>query len=106
MAIIIYITFDVTAGHIQRFESVAKEGMRKTQAEPGCLKYVFARDLGKENRYHLCEYWNSAGELTAHLKQPHVANFNALMPDVMTVSDFRAESGDLKPFDVMALLKA
>jgi quinol monooxygenase YgiN len=49
----------------------------KTRAEPGCLRYIVARDLTDPALFHLSELWSDLGALAAHFETPHLTAFSA-----------------------------
>jgi quinol monooxygenase YgiN len=64
----------IIAGHFevepeQRDEFIRDrvEGMRKSQAEPGCITYVFMADPIEPGLVRLFERWESKEALAAHL---------------------------------------
>lgn len=65
----------------QRAEAIAAfVAMQKaSQAEAGCITYVFSADLEKEDTIHLFEIWEDAETLAAHGQTPHMAAFREKM---------------------------
>ena len=65
----------------QRAEALAAfvEMQKASQAEAGCITYVFSADLEAEDTIHLFEIWEDAATLAAHGQTPHMAAFRAKM---------------------------
>jgi quinol monooxygenase YgiN len=53
--------------------------MRKTQEEAGCISYVFSADLSEPGVFRLFEEWESDEALGAHMKSPHMAEFQSVV---------------------------
>jgi quinol monooxygenase YgiN len=72
----------VIAGHVsldpaQRENAVAaaREMMRETRQERGCISYTFSADLEQPGRFLIFEEWESDDALRAHFAAPHMARF-------------------------------
>lgn len=52
---------------------------KASQAEAGCITYVFSTDLEAEDTVHLFEIWEDAESLAAHGQTPHMATFREQM---------------------------
>jgi quinol monooxygenase YgiN len=61
-------TFEVDPERRDEFIAGREEGMRKSQAEPGCIEYVFTADPLVPGRVHLFERWESKEHLATHLE--------------------------------------
>ena len=55
--------------------AAAREVMRETRREPGCISYTFSADVEDEGVFHVFEEWESAEALAAHFRAPHMARF-------------------------------
>ncbi len=55
--------------------AAAREMMRDTRREAGCLSYSFSTDVEDEGVFHVFEEWESAEALAAHFQAPHMARF-------------------------------
>ncbi len=53
--------------------------MEATQAEAGCISYVFSADLADRGLFRLFEEWESQEALDAHFRAPHMAIFQKAM---------------------------
>ena len=74
----------VIAGHIrldpakrEAALAAAREMMRDTRRESGCLSYTFSADVEDEAVFHVFEAWESPEALGAHFRAPHMARFQA-----------------------------
>lgn len=74
----------VIAGHIRLDPAkreaaigAARELMRDTRAEPGCVSYTLSADVDDAAVFHIFEEWQSAEALRAHFTAPHMARFQA-----------------------------
>jgi quinol monooxygenase YgiN len=74
----------VIAGHIRLDPAkrevaiaAARDVMRDTRRETGCISYIFSTDVEDEALFHIFEEWDSAEALRAHFKTPHMARFQA-----------------------------
>ncbi len=74
----------VIAGHIRldptKREAViaaARDVMRDTRRETGCISYTLSSDVEDEGLFHIFEEWESPEALGAHFKAPHMARFQA-----------------------------
>ena len=54
-----------------------------SEAESGCRAYRFYSDLRDANTFLLYEEWESEEALAAHFKTPHMAEFQAQLPDII-----------------------
>ncbi|HEY0628109.1 MAG TPA: putative quinol monooxygenase [Sphingomicrobium sp.] len=81
---------------------------RATNAEPGCRRYVAARDLADPDRFHLSELWDDIAALADHFATPHMAVFSATAQVLGYSAPFLkriaiAELGELKPAELKSL---
>lgn len=91
-----------------RAAEALRELARKTSAEPGCRRYVAARDLGDPDRFHLSELWDDIGALADHFASSHMAAFSATARALGYAAPFLkriaiAELGELKPAELKLL---
>ena len=56
---------------------------RATRAEVGCLKYEFFSSTEDPNRFFVFEEWTDVAALRAHFETPHMAEFDARLPEVV-----------------------
>jgi len=52
---------------------------KASQAEEGCITYVFSADLETEDTIHLFEIWENSETLAAHGQTAHMATFREKM---------------------------
>jgi quinol monooxygenase YgiN len=64
-------------GELSKLHTALTTMVVATQAEAGCLQYVFATDITNPNRLLISELWQDEGALAAHFATPHMATFNA-----------------------------
>jgi quinol monooxygenase YgiN len=62
--------------------AAARELMRETRREPGCISYTFMNDLEDEAVFHIFEEWESPEALAAHFATPHMARFQQVVPSL------------------------
>ena len=55
--------------------AAAREMMRETRREAGCISYTFSADVEDDGAFHLFEEWESAEALAAHFQAPHMVRF-------------------------------
>jgi quinol monooxygenase YgiN len=60
-------SFEVAPERRAEFIAGREDGMRRSQAEPGCIEYVFTADPLVPSRVHLFERWESKEHLATHL---------------------------------------
>jgi quinol monooxygenase YgiN len=72
----------VIAGHValdpaqhEQAVAAAREMMRETRRENGCISYTFSADLEAPGRFRIFEEWESDEALRAHFTAPHMARF-------------------------------
>ena len=75
-----------SAAEVDRFRAAAVAMMAATTAEPGCLAYAFAADLGDPTLLHVTERWVDDAALTAHFASAHMAIFNAALAGAALVA--------------------
>ena len=54
-----------------------------TRAESGCRTYGFYSDLADPNLFLIYEEWENEAALMAHFQTPHMAEFNAVIPQLI-----------------------
>ena len=75
----------VIAGHValdpaRRDAAIAaaREMMRETRREPGCISYTFSADLDEPGRFRIFEEWEGDEALRAHFTSPHMARWSSV----------------------------
>ncbi len=70
--------------------------MAETRKEKGCVAYVMSGDFEDAGTIRLFEEWDSQDALDAHVKAPHMAKFQAQIPNLgfrgMKVERYEATS--------------
>ena len=70
--------------------------MTETRKEKGCVTYVMSGDFEDAGCIRLFEEWESQEALNAHVKAPHMAKFQAQIPNLgfrgMKVERYEATS--------------
>lgn len=62
--------------------AAARDLMAETRKEPGCIAYVMSGDFDDPGCLRLFEEWESQQALDAHMKAPHMAKFQAQIPQL------------------------
>lgn len=53
-----------------------------SRAEPGCLDYAYAQDIGDPGLIRVSELWTDRPALDAHFASAHIAEWRASWPDL------------------------
>lgn len=69
------------AGAIEALVPAMTEMEQASNAEEGCLSYVFTRQITNPNKLTVVEIWQSPEALRVHFQTAHMAAFNAAMAD-------------------------
>lgn len=82
-----------------------------TRAEPGCRRYVAARDIERPDHFHLSELWDDLSALADHFATPHMSAFSAKALALGYSAPFLkqlhvARIADLKPRELKSLRTA
>lgn len=56
--------------------------MAATHEEPGCQQYVFSISVADPAKVQIFEVWDSAEDLEAHFKMPHMAVFGETLATI------------------------
>ena len=65
-----------------KFEAAAAKAAKASQADEGCLTYVFHRDLEKPGHYVLIERWTGLASLKKHLEKEHTKQILAVFGEL------------------------
>lgn len=68
---------------------------KASQAEAGCITYVFSTDLEAEDTIHLFEIWENAESLAAHGQTPHMAVFREQMAKCRLAANIKRYTAEL-----------
>ena len=55
--------------------AAARDMMRDTRPETGCISYTFSADVDDEAVFYIFEEWEGPQALGAHFESPHMARF-------------------------------
>lgn len=91
--IIVAGTIRVPEDKIDALIPVARETLKATRGEAGCITYSYAFDLEDRGLVRVFEQWDSVGHLEAHFKQPHMGPWRAKLAEV------GASGRDIKRYD-------
>ena len=72
----------LAAGEFDKIADQAGAMVAATAAEPGCIHYSFARDVGDPDLIHIAERWRDGEALAAHGTSDHMKTFNRAMGGV------------------------
>lgn len=75
--LIVHVTAEVSAENFVALQPVAAKMVAASNAEAGCVSYVFARDLVEPTLLRITEVWRDQAALDAHFATPHMAEFQA-----------------------------
>ncbi len=67
------------SGEIERMMPEIATMLAATRAEPGCLSYVYARDVLEPDTVRVSERWRDQAAIESHFAMPHMARFNAAL---------------------------
>ena len=73
--IIIYGEITIDPAAREELMAAAITMQEETQKEEGCIRYVFAADLKRDDLIHVSEHWATGEALMAHMSSPHMAAF-------------------------------
>jgi quinol monooxygenase YgiN len=74
--------------------AAAREMAAATQAEDGCISYMFYFSIADENTVRIFEEWQSDEALQQHFKTSHMAEFVNKLPGLV------AGKAEVKRYDV------
>lgn len=94
--IIVAGTLRIRPDQRRRAQRLARDMMRDSRAEAGCLEYTFSADLDDPELYWLYEAWESEEALAAHYQTAHMLAFREQLPELLTddpdIQHFRVAS--------------
>jgi quinol monooxygenase YgiN len=74
-------TLKLDPAKFEAARAAALEIMAETHKEPGNISYVFTQSLDEPGTIHIFEEWESEEALKAHFTAPHMAAFQAKVPE-------------------------
>lgn len=86
---------------LQTLRDLARETIRGTRAETGCIVYSFAEDLVEPGLVRIYEEWETMEALDTHGKTPHIAKWREALSGVEILSrELKTiEAGATAPLD-------
>lgn len=76
----------VKEGKVQEFKNLAKELVKESRKEPGCISYDLNQDLNNKNILTFIEVWESKEAIELHNNSDH---FTSIVPKL---GELRASS--------------
>ena len=97
--IIVAGTIRIPADKIDAFLPTARATLAATRKETGCILYSYAFDVEDRGLVRIYEEWESLPHLEAHMKQPHMGPWRAMLNEIgatdRKVKRFEAGPGTL-----------
>jgi quinol monooxygenase YgiN len=75
--LILYVQAEVDPADLAALLPAAARMVAASNAEEGCIRYVFSRDLMRPELLHIVEVWRDQAALDHHFSTPHMAEFQA-----------------------------
>jgi quinol monooxygenase YgiN len=92
--IIVLVEVGVEPGAVDKVRDAVGEMEQATRNEAGCVGYAFSSDVCNPGMVRVTERWQSLDALRAHIKAPHMADFQA------AVMQLQPKSLDIKAYEV------
>lgn len=70
---------EIDSEHVWPATTAAGKMIAATQKEKGCLTYCFYVDITDQRKFRIYEEWESEEALAAHMKTPHMAEFQTAL---------------------------
>lgn len=99
MTVVCHVEFAVNAGAEDRFVAAAREVMRISRQEDGCVVYNYGKDLDAPQRYHITEVWESKAAMDIHFACDHAQKATAEILSIARITG-RVWEGDLHQLDI------
>ena len=80
MSLIIAGTIRVPPQNLEAMRPHMLEVMTASQAEDGCVAYVYALDVAEPGLVRIFEIWRDQAAIDAHFKTDHMARWRAVWP--------------------------
>lgn len=77
--LIVLATARLGEGALEQGREAIAQMVAASNAEPGCISYAFAQDLGDPGIIHIVEKWQDEAALLAHFATPHMATFRSAL---------------------------
>lgn len=96
--LIVHGTAEVSAEDFVALQPVAARMVAASNAEEGCVSYVFARDLVDPKLLRITEVWVDQAALDLHFGMPHMAEFQtAIRGKVKIIAVNKYHAGEPLP---------
>jgi quinol monooxygenase YgiN len=79
-------TVQFPKGGLDQIMPAAREMMRESRLEDGCILYVYARDLVDPDLMHVSEKWRDRETLSAHFETDHMKRWRAALADIPMIA--------------------
>ena len=70
---------EIDAEHVWPATTAAAKMIEASLKEEGCITYCFYVDITNQRRFRIYEEWASEEALAAHMKTPHMAEFQRVL---------------------------
>lgn len=68
-------SFRLPAHRIAEARPAMERVIAASRAEPGCISYAYAQDIGDPELFRVSEEWESRAALDAHFQMPHMSRW-------------------------------
>jgi len=92
--IIVLVEVVVAAGAVEKVRPALRTMEEASRKEPGCVGYAFSVDVNDPAKVRVTERWRSIEDLRAHMRMPHMAEFQR------AVATLEPTSLDIKAYEV------
>lgn len=72
---------EIDAEHVWPATTAAGKMIEATQKEEGCITYCLYVDITDQRKFRIYEEWASVEALAAHMKTPHMAEFQKALSE-------------------------
>ena len=92
--IIVLVEVGVEPGAADKVKDAVVKMEQTTRKEAGCVGYAFSVDIADPGMVRVTERWRSMEDLAAHIKAPHMADFQ------VAVMQLQPKSLNIKAYEV------
>jgi quinol monooxygenase YgiN len=82
--ILITVKFPIREDRLDAWSELSTSYAQAVNTEPGCVFFEFSRSLTEPNTFVCIEGFRDSAAGGEHMAQPHVAQFMAQMPDIVS----------------------
>jgi quinol monooxygenase YgiN len=90
--IVVLVEVVVEAGAVDKVRPALRAMEEASRKEAGCVGYAFSADVNDSTKVRVTERWRSMDDLKAHMKAPHMAEFQkavvALKPSALEIKAY------------------